>query len=353
MFARIKKSGRHEYLQIVANHKERGKVRQQVIATLGRMDEMRAKGRIETLIRSLARFSQAPPGEAQGGQPSAAWLRKTIQDYVAGAPENRMGTQGAEPIFDSPLVGFSNGADPLYDEYVRHIGAFYMTPRAIFRRAFPEAGEVEAEELTVVSWILPSTAATRGDHAAESRTPCERWARTRHFGEKVNDALRRQVVQCLFERGIPAVAPVLAPFWSRSDQGLWAPCSNWSERHAAYAAGLGTFGLCDGLITPVGKAIRSGSVVMRLRLPPTPRPYRDRHAYCLFFSRGTCGKCIPRCPAGALSHAGHDKQRCLQYTEKAMNAYLKTRFGIDTYACGLCQTGVPCTDHIPRPEEGE
>lgn len=58
MFARIKKSGKYQYLQIVTNHKEKGKVRQQVIATIGRMDELEAKGRIETLIRSLSRFSE-------------------------------------------------------------------------------------------------------------------------------------------------------------------------------------------------------------------------------------------------------------------------------------------------------
>jgi hypothetical protein len=58
MFARIKKSGQYQYLQIVQNHKEKGKVRQQVIATIGRMDELQDKGRIETLIRSLSRFSE-------------------------------------------------------------------------------------------------------------------------------------------------------------------------------------------------------------------------------------------------------------------------------------------------------
>jgi transposase len=58
MFARIKKSGKYQYLQLVENRKEKGRVRQQVIATLGRMDELSAKGRVETLIRSLSRFSE-------------------------------------------------------------------------------------------------------------------------------------------------------------------------------------------------------------------------------------------------------------------------------------------------------
>jgi len=59
MFARIKKSGKkYQYLQIVENRKEKGKVKQRVIATIGRIDQMQAKGRVETLIRSLSRFSE-------------------------------------------------------------------------------------------------------------------------------------------------------------------------------------------------------------------------------------------------------------------------------------------------------
>jgi transposase len=58
MFARIKKSGKYEYLQVVENHREGSKVNQHVIATLGRLDQMHAKGEVETLIRSLSRFSE-------------------------------------------------------------------------------------------------------------------------------------------------------------------------------------------------------------------------------------------------------------------------------------------------------
>ena len=76
MFARIKKSGKYQYLQIVTNHKEKGKVRQQVIATVGRMDELQAKGRIETLIRSLSRFSEKAILILSGrGEPSMEAVR--------------------------------------------------------------------------------------------------------------------------------------------------------------------------------------------------------------------------------------------------------------------------------------
>jgi ferredoxin len=282
----------------------------------------------------------------------AAWIENRVKQFVSQSPENDLGLAGGEPAFANPLVGFACGDDPLWEEYKAHIGAFYLTPQQVFELAFPGQAPVQPRELTVLCWILPSTAATRSEQSTRTRRPSERWARTRYHGERFNECLRRHVVAVLESAGIAAAAPVLSSFWSRMDSGPFRPCSNWSERHAAFAAGLGTFGLCDGLITPVGKAVRIGSVVARIVIPPTPRPYNDRHAYCLHFSHGTCGKCIERCPVKALSRDGHDKSRCMAYTENVMHAYMIEKFGIQTYACGLCQAAVPCMDHIPAPTEG-
>ncbi len=57
MFARIKKTGPYEYLQIVENRREGKKTLQRVIATVGRLDRLRQQGEIEPLVRSLSRFS--------------------------------------------------------------------------------------------------------------------------------------------------------------------------------------------------------------------------------------------------------------------------------------------------------
>ena len=46
MFARMKKSGKYQYLQIVENQKIEGRVVQRVIATIGRMDKLQEKDRI-------------------------------------------------------------------------------------------------------------------------------------------------------------------------------------------------------------------------------------------------------------------------------------------------------------------
>jgi transposase len=58
MFVRAKKSGPYQYLQVVENRREGTKVVQRVISTLGRLDRLNAKGDIESLVRSLSRFSE-------------------------------------------------------------------------------------------------------------------------------------------------------------------------------------------------------------------------------------------------------------------------------------------------------
>ena len=62
MFARIKKSGQYQYLQIVENSKIDGKVRQRVVSTVGRLDQLQTKGSLETL-RDLEINKQPTPEE--------------------------------------------------------------------------------------------------------------------------------------------------------------------------------------------------------------------------------------------------------------------------------------------------
>jgi epoxyqueuosine reductase QueG len=243
-------------------------------------------------------------------------------------------------------VGFSRGNDPLYDAYKDHVGPFYLTPWEIFAVTFRDLS-VKPEELAVISWILPQTEATKADNRRENFYPSERWARARIFGEEVNKKLREHVVASMESEGYQVVAPSLTPQFSVRISPKYGLASTWSERHAAYASGLGTFGLCDGLITPVGKAMRTASVVARIQVPPTPRPYRDHQEYCLFFTKGICGICIKRCPVGAITEAGKDKSTCRKHLFPVTKDYVTSEYGFDGYGCGLCQTKVPCESKIP------
>jgi len=58
MFFRTKKSGPRSYLQIVENRWERGRPRQHVIATLGRLDQLQQSGQLDGLLLSGARLSR-------------------------------------------------------------------------------------------------------------------------------------------------------------------------------------------------------------------------------------------------------------------------------------------------------
>ena len=276
----------------------------------------------------------------------ADWLSSIVHDFVNNSKENRIHDQSHEKAWGHPLVGFSRGDDPLYNAYKEHVGPFHWTPWEIFTMTFPKIA-VNPENLTIISWILPQTEPTKADNREQNTYPSERWARTRLFGEMINDKLRHHVVAVLQENGYKSLAPVLSPQWSQKTSDRYGFSSTWSERHAAYASGLGTFGLSDGLITERGKAVRIGSVVALITIPPTPRPYDNHQRYCLFFTEGICGKCIPRCPVGAITEAGHDKMKCFNHCYKTSKDYTKSHYGLDVGACGLCQTKVPCESKIP------
>jgi hypothetical protein len=57
MYFRRKTSAGRAYLQIVESRREGDQVRQQVIATLGRFEDLQASGQLERLVRSGARFA--------------------------------------------------------------------------------------------------------------------------------------------------------------------------------------------------------------------------------------------------------------------------------------------------------
>ena len=58
MFVRMQTNGSRTYLLIVDNQWVDGKVKQRVLLRLGRLDELLASGRLDSLIQSLGRFSE-------------------------------------------------------------------------------------------------------------------------------------------------------------------------------------------------------------------------------------------------------------------------------------------------------
>lgn len=59
MFFRQKRVKGYTYLQIVENRWEKGKTRQRVLGTLGRLDQLQESGQLDVLLESGARFAQS------------------------------------------------------------------------------------------------------------------------------------------------------------------------------------------------------------------------------------------------------------------------------------------------------
>ena len=110
-----------------------------------------------------------------------------------------------------------------------------------------------------------------------------------------------------------------------------SPTAFFSHRHAAYLAGLGTFGENNLLLNPkYGPMIRYSSVITSATLP---YDYPLAAEVCIH-----CGMCVRRCPVGALSRGEYpdniaDKTKCID-----RSAELATE-GISP--CGLCIAACP------------
>jgi epoxyqueuosine reductase QueG len=273
-------------------------------------------------------------------------IKHFITELVATSPLNQLSTDGG-PIFAQPLVGVADGRDPLFAEYKHIIGDFHLTPQEVLQGSVsPEKRQQIGADISVVCWALPFAERIKTSNAAaDAWPPSPLWSQATKHGEAFNNHLRKQVTQLLSGRGHIAVAPMHSPLWNKPHRYI----SNWSERHALYAAGLGTFSLTRALITERGVAMRCGSVVVNARLAPTPRHYTSHTENCLFYADGSCGVCIDRCPANAITTDGHDKVQCREYRDRVFESLVE-RDGLETEpdGCGLCQTGVPCESRIPN-----
>ena len=271
------------------------------------------------------------------------FLENAIFKFLQVSATNRRKIDGGK-YWDKPLVGFASGEDPLFKQYKKIIGKFHLTPQEMFELEFGKS----QTPLSVVSWILPMSEDIRKSNRKEKRYPSQLWIHARQLGEPCNAALRDHVVSLLTGKGYRAVAPVNSPHFKRIQSSRVGLAANWSERHAAYACGLGAFGLNAGLITAKGVAMRVGSVITELSLKPSEKIYPHHRANCLHYFNETCRVCAIRCPAGAISRQGYDQSRCYAYVHGLVKTEKEDEYGVKMKGCGLCQTKVPCEFEIPK-----
>jgi epoxyqueuosine reductase QueG len=175
----------------------------------------------------------------------------------------------------------------------------------------------------------------------------------------LNHQIMHRLTEMLQKGGKSAVAPILTEEYDAFRSSKYTFSSTWSERHVAYAAGLGHFGLNGYLITPLGVNVRIGSMVTNLPLEPTPRRKDSHRAPCLENGGEGCGICIGKCPVRAISGNVYDKSRCYEKRRMIRQRFLedysreermvpvqivksgKRKYGY-SLGCALCQCGVPC-----------
>ncbi len=242
-------------------------------------------------------------------------------------------------LFEAPLVGIGSANDILFLKFKEKgvIGPWFMRPP----KWLPGAE-------TVVSMFFPFTEEVKSANRACTDGPSPEWLHGRIEGQAFLRNFSIMLKDSLTQSGMAACAPsaderfcsVMRGNAFQDMPGVDEQTfgSNWSERHAAFVCGLGTFGLSKGLITSKGIAGRFASVIIDQKMEPDERPYTDIYEYCT-----KCGACVRRCPVQAISiEKGKDHIPCHGMMLKSKELY-DPRLG-----CGLCQTKVPCESGIPK-----
>ncbi len=266
-------------------------------------------------------------------------ILQLIADVFRSTEGNRCHIPGREreiTFFDDPLTGFSSADDPIFETYKDPdiIGPRYMTPL----EWLPEAR-------TVITVSLPFTEEVRKSTRDCRKDPSIEWLYGRVEGHAFLMRFMRNLADRLRAAGIRCCVPMDDKRYTRypreyEDQGVLNRHIEivWSERHAGFAGGLGTFGLSRCLITEKGTAMRLVSCIIDTRLEPTPRNYCGHMDYCTL-----CGACIRRCPAGAISfERGKNNILCGDW-----NNGLQERHA-PLYGCHACMTSVPCECGLPE-----
>lgn len=242
-----------------------------------------------------------------------AELEKRIWDF-----QNAYARGEGQPLlWEKPIVKAADAHNPLF----LHLKQLVTPEHALPTDYLPEAR-------TVISYFLPfqkEVTQSNREGSACSEAWAKAYVRTNALAQALNEAL----VAHLEAAGYAACAPQNAGMISRE-----LPLSLWSQRHVAYIAGQGTFGMNNMLISERGCAGRYYSLITSMPMPADPIVQEER---CLYKQNGKCGLCMKRCMAKALCETGFDRYKCLEQCLKNKSRYP----GADV--CGKCTVGLPCS----------
>ena len=224
-------------------------------------------------------------------------LLEALRDLFRGCEGNVIREEEALPgcaglvLYEEPLFGVSAADDPIWQTFrgADVIGDNFLLP-----------GDWLPGAASVVSFYLPFSERVRSSNRGDSGNTSPEWLHARIEGQTFINEYTKRIRAFFEERGESACVPALDPRFAvrttplpEGDPKGVHIASNWSERHVAFASGLGTFCLTRGLISRKGVAGRYGSVIVTEAIEPDARAYTDVYEWC-----ARCGACIRRCPAG-------------------------------------------------------
>lgn len=250
-----------------------------------------------------------------------AFIHKEIEDFVAAAK--------VETKWGIPIVGFAEANSDYFLDLKEIVGKDHVQPKTVLKDAS-----------IVIAYYVPLLKQTAESNRA-GRLSSKEWAVAYEQTNQLFSALNCHLIYKLKEKGYEGAVTPEADTFDRC--GL---ISNWSQRHVAYLAGLGTFGLNNMLITEKGCCGRFSSVITNLDVVPN-RPRQDQ--LCLYKKNGTCGLCAKSCPSGALTKASYDRKACFAICQENAEIFCEFENSYEageqtgSEVCGKCMVAMPCS----------
>ena len=119
--------------------------------------------------------------------------------------------------------------------------------------------------------------------------------------------------------------------------------SNWSHRHIAHIAGIGTFGINNMLITKNGCCGRFGSIIINYKQEKYKQDIVIKEK-CLNKANGKCGICRKKCIVNAYENNNFNRRKCYEKCLENAGYYKSIGFAD---VCGKCLVGLPCSMKKP------
>ena len=250
-------------------------------------------------------------------------IKNTIKEYEVKTPVR----------WGEPLVGFADA----YHPYIQNLPRLICPEHGLPQNVVPNAK-------TVVVYFVPFTKELAKTNSLEMRLASPQWAESYEVTNRMLGEINEGIIELIKSAGYNAAISKDSLDYDRT-----ALISHWSHRHFAYAAGLGTFGMNNMLITKKGCCGRYSTVVTDMEFETGKTMERE---LCIFKNSGKCGVCIRNCPKSALGGEKFRRDLCSEMCNENAKVYTqfgssytgetgKTRENPGSAVCGKCVTASP------------